>query len=387
MKIGILCLTTPEAGGVHQYSLSAVEALKLLSNDYDIVQIRLETFPKILDKDLVLPINLYKAANLFVKLIRAFDSFFKLEVLDSAIQLAREHLNDFDLLISPIISLFPYHLRKPYVVTIHDFQHKYYPNFFSIKERLTREIIYRTGIHSNMIVVESEFVKKDTVKFLKVDASKIKVIPSPPPTYISRIVLYEDKIPMIINKYHLTGEYLFYPAQFWHHKNHIALLEALKILKERYNLFIPLILCGSKKNNFNNVMKFIESNNLENQVKYLGYVTNEDMPYLYKLSTALVMPTLFESVSLPIWEAFYLGVPVVSSDVCALPEQVGDAGLIFNPNDPEDIAEKIYKIWTDKDLRKILIEKGYKRIKDLTIEKYAEKWRDVIEEVRRSVKK
>lgn len=56
------------------------------------------------------------------------------------------------------------------------------------------------------------------------------------------------------------------------------------------------------------------------------------------------MPTLFESVSLPIWESFYLGVPVVSSDVCALPEQVGDAGLLFDPNNVEDMAEKIYKI-------------------------------------------
>ncbi len=65
------------------------------------------------------------------------------------------------------------------------------------------------------------------------------------------------------------------------------------------------------------------------------------MPYLYKLSTALVMPTLFESVSLPIWESFYLGVPVVSSNVCALPEQVGDAGLLFDPHDIEDMAEKI----------------------------------------------
>ena len=55
------------------------------------------------------------------------------------------------------------------------------------------------------------------------------------------------------------------------------------------------------------------------------------MPYLYKLSTTSVMPTLFESISLPIWEAFYFGVPVVSSNVCALPEQVVNAGLLFDP--------------------------------------------------------
>ncbi len=119
---------------------------------------------------------------------------------------------------------------------------------------------------------------------------------------------------------------------------------------------------------------------MQNQVKYLGYVPNEDIPYLYKLSTALVMPTLFESVSLPIWEAFYLGVPVVSSNVCALPEQVGDAGLLFNPHNIEDMAEKIYKIWTDEELRKVLVQKGFERIKNMTLENYTKEWEKIIKE-------
>jgi len=181
-------------------------------------------------------------------------------------------------------------------------------------------------------------------------------------------------------KYDLPERYIFYPAQFWFHKNHIKLLEALSLLRNKYNTIVPLILVGSKKNNFDNVMKAIEKLNLERQVKYLGYVPDEDMPYLYKLSTALVMPTLFESVSMPIWEAFYLGVPVVSSNVCALPEQVGNAGLLFDPFNIEDIAEKIYKIWIDENLRTELVQKGYNRIKDLTLENYAKQWEDVIEE-------
>jgi len=104
------------------------------------------------------------------------------------------------------------------------------------------------------------------------------------------------------------------------------------------------------------------------------------MPYLYKLSTALVMPTLFESVSLPIWEAFYLGALVVSSNVCALTEQVRDAGLLFEPHNIEDMAEKIYKIWIDDEIRKSLIEKGFKRIKNMTLENYAKEWTKVIDE-------
>ncbi|MCM8824399.1 MAG: glycosyltransferase, partial [Candidatus Omnitrophica bacterium] len=114
--------------------------------------------------------------------------------------------------------------------------------------------------------------------------------------------------------------------------------------------------------------------------RWLGYVPEEDMPYLYKLSTALIMPTLFESVSIPIWEAFNLDVPVVSSNVYALPEQVGDAGLLFDPFNIEEMAEKIYKVWTDEKLRQELIEKGQRRVKDMTLENYARKWEKIIEE-------
>jgi glycosyltransferase involved in cell wall biosynthesis len=70
----------------------------------------------------------------------------------------------------------------------------------------------------------------------------------------------------------------------------------------------------------------------------------------------------------------------VCSNVYALPEQVGDAGLLFDPNNIDDMAEKIYKVWTDEKLRKELVEKGYERIKDMTLENYAKKWEKVISE-------
>jgi len=90
-------------------------------------------------------------------------------------------------------------------------------------------------------------------------------------------------------------------------------------------------------------------------------------------------------VSMPIWEAFYLGVPVLSSNVCALPEQVGDAGLLFDPYNIEDMAEKIYKIWVDENLRAELVKKGYDRIKNLTLENYAKQWEDVIKKYEKDV--
>jgi len=224
-------------------------------------------------------------------------------------------------------------------------------------------------------------VKQDLIDFLNVPPGKIQIIPSPPPSHFITNKIDSTKKEEVKSKHRLEDFFFFYPAQFWPHKNHINLIRALHRIRTNFGQTINLVLAGSPKNKggiFENVMAQIEKLKLRNHVKYLGYVPDADMPYLYKLSTALVMPTLFESVSIPIWEAFYLGVPVVSSNVCALPEQIGEAGLLFDPNNVNDMAEKIYKVWTNEELRKDFIKKGHERVKDLTLKNYAEQWEDVI---------
>lgn len=379
MKIGIITITSPDSGGVYQYTLTMLEAFKkYLTNEYQFIQIKNKNYSTNLNKAIEIK---YNKTSIITNLKLFLYFYTGIKFNDFIDKHNKTEIDKLDLIISPIITFLPYYFQKPYIITIHDFQHKYYPEFFTFMQRLYRNIVYKTAQKANIVVCESEYVKKDIMKFLKVPEEKIHVIQSPPPSYILNIKLSENNYKEIRTKYNLPAKYLFYPAQFWYHKNHINLIRAIKLIKNRYNESINLVLVGSKKNNFENVMNEIKNLSLQNQVKYLGYVPDEDMPYLYKLSTALVMPTLFESVSLPIWEAFYLGVPVVSSNVCALPEQVGDAGLLFNPHDVEDIAEKVYKIWTDESLREELINRGYERIKNLTLENYAKQWEEIIKEV------
>jgi len=370
-NIGILSFSSPKSGGIFQYTISLLEAFKLLLNKYNTIQIRTENFPKILNKEII--IKEKSSKTLKIKRILSILTNFKFK------NLTPNATDNFDLIISPITSFMPLYMYKPYIITIHDFQHKYYPEFFSPKERIIRSILYqKTAKKALFIVCESNYVKQDIINFLGIEHNKIHVIPSPPPKYIFDTKINSEKLNFIKNKYDLTKNFLFYPAQFWYHKNHINLIKALHLIKVKYKQSINLVLVGSKKNNFENVIKEIQNLGLTEQVKYLGYIPNEDMPYLYKLATALVMPTLFESVSMPIWEAFYLGCPVVSSNVCALPEQIGDAGLLFNPNNIEDIAEKIYKIFSNESLRATLIEKGHQKIKNFTIENYALQWDNLL---------
>jgi len=380
MRIGMLTIASPDSGGVFQYTLSITEAIKKItesSNKYEVIQIRNESFPKVFDKEYIIK---NQKTPIGLKIRRIIHAFTGIKIGNLAPDI------DVDFIISPTISLLPFHMKKPYSVTLHDFQQEYYPDFFTFRERIARKIIYKTGLHANVIICESDYVKQDIIKFLNIDENKIKVLPSPPPSYLQTMEIKNENLLAIRKKYDLPEGYIFYPAQFWYHKNHINLLRALKYIKDKYNLEIPLILVGSKKNNFENVMNEIQSLGLGQQIKYLGYVPDKDMPYLYKLATALVMPTLFESVSMPIWEAFYLGCPVVSSNVCALPEQVADAGLIFDPYNIEDIAEKIFIIWTNENLRNELINKGFERVKDLTIENYTKEWEKILEEVKNDIR-
>ena len=110
---------------------------------------------------------------------------------------------------------------------------------------------------------------------------------------------------------------------------------------------LHLVFSGSKQNNQGNVVERIHELGLEGRVRILGYVDSADIPALYSLSRMLVLPTLFESISIPVYEAFALGVPVCSSNVVALPEQIDNAGLLFDPNNPSDIASKIAQILDD----------------------------------------
>lgn len=289
--------------------------------------------------------------------------------------------NCVNLTIAPYTSLTPIYIGSPYIITVHDLQHKYYPRFFGLRERLDRNFVYKNAAKNALFVVcESRFVKKDIIRFLNIAPEKIRVIPSPPPSHLIKLDLQNGDLEKVKIKYGLENKFLFYPAHFWYHKNHINLIRAVDLIKKRHGKNVPLVFVGLKKNNFENAQKVIKQLGLEEQVKYLGYIPDEELPYLYKLAEALIMPSLFESLSLPIWEAFSLGVPVISSNVCALGEQVNDAGLLFDPNDPEDMAKRIYSVMFDDSLRKKLIQKGYEVVKNTTLENYAKQWETVIAE-------
>jgi len=291
-----------------------------------------------------------------------------------------KYFSDIDMFIAPSISAYPhFFLNKPFIFTLHDMQERYYPEFFSIYRRFTRWLNNRTLAQSaKKIICESNYVKNDIIKFTKVNSDKISIIQSPPPQDFLDFKFENNQFDTVRKKYNLPQKYLFYPAQCWFHKNHIKLVEAFELVIKKHP-DINLILTGSQQNNFNNLMKRVDELKLQKKVKHLGYIDYEDLPYLYKMSEMLVMPTLFESISIPIYEAFALKVPVCSSNVVALPEQVGDAGLIFDPNNIEDIAKKCKEYLNNDELLQKKALLGFEKVLNFNHKEYKKRLLQVID--------
>jgi glycosyltransferase involved in cell wall biosynthesis len=260
--------------------------------------------------------------------------------------------------------------------------YKYYSN---IRERATEyfaDIVCRNAAkYSVSTVVDSTQGKNDVAKFFDIPKDKIRIIPHIPPNYIvaNRDMTFKT-INEVLAKYELPEKYVFYPAQFWHHKNHLRLIQALKKISDTHSSIVYLVMTGHPYESYNNVMSLIRQLHMSNQIVHLGYVTDVEMVALYKKSVALVYPTLYGPTNIPPSEAMMLGVPVLCSNLFSMPEQLGDAGLLFDPFNIDDMAEKIFKIWTNENLRTQLIQKGYARVRNLTEENYARQWERVIDD-------
>ena len=165
----------------------------------------------------------------------------------------------------------------------------------------------------------------------------------------------------VLKKHSLELGYFFYPAQFWAHKNHIRILEALVQLNSdgfRFNV----VFSGSNQGNRAHVESFVQRNNLEHQVRFLDFVPAADMPGLYQGCRAVVMPTYFGPTNLPPLEAWTFNKPLIYSRLFA--DQVLDAAILINPDDAHELVSAM-KDCTDTRIRTELIANGQRRLEEI----------------------
>lgn len=266
----------------------------------------------------------------------------------------------------------------PSIYNPHDLQHLYYPQFFTPGALLWRDGMYQAGCHyARVVVAGSQWIKNDIVEQYGVNPKKIQVIPWGSPTQALSEPT-QAQLRQVREKYTLPEIFAFYPAMLWEHKNHLRLLDALAYLRDQKGLTINLVCTGSLQSAFWPKIKVhLEKLNLQSQVQFLGMVPANELRAVYKTSQFVIIPTLFEAASGPVFEAWHEDVPVACSTVTSLPEQVGDAALLFDPFSVEAIADVLNRMSIDACLRQQLVEKGTKRLSDFSWERTAKAYRAV----------
>src|SRR5262249_712600 len=149
---------------------------------------------------------------------------------------------EFEVSVSPKTCLAGVRLARRSIVTVHDMQHRRLPHFFSLRRRLQRDWLYRRTVRGvDAVVCETEHVKRGVVEAYGKDPGAIHVLPSPPPRYVMDAKLDQVTLKAVRESRRLPAEYLLYPAQFWPHKNHVVLVEAMALLRKS-GVDVPLIL-------------------------------------------------------------------------------------------------------------------------------------------------
>ncbi len=263
----------------------------------------------------------------------------------------------------------------PSIYQPHDLQHVHLPRFFTRRQRRYRERAYRAYCEqAARVVVSSTWVKNDVVRHLSLAPEKVQVVPLAP-----IVEHYAEPSPEALSairrKFALPERFALYPAQTWPHKNHKALLDALARVRDRHGVVAPLV-CSGRVTDFGaEICAHARRLGLDSALQLVGFVSPDELQGLYRMARAVVIPTLFEAASFPLWEAFQNGVPAACSNVTSLPEQAGDAALVFDPRNPDAIAEAIFALWTDEPLRQRLVARARTRVASFTWERTARLFR------------
>jgi len=201
--------------------------------------------------------------------------------------------------------------------------------------------------------------KKLIMQYFGIDENRIIKVNFVPSELIKEgsDTLTED----VVKKYSLENKYIFYPAQFWPHKNHVYIIKAMHILTQDYHINLGAVFCGSDRGMLGKINEMVTAAGLENNVKLLGFVSGTDLVALYKNALAVVMPSYMGFSNLPPIEAVYWGVPVFYSDLPQFHEQMGDSVIYVDLKNPADLANKIQRLIADEKFQRDVAERMLKK--------------------------
>jgi len=278
---------------------------------------------------------------------------------------------------SPVQLFSTFDFSIPAVLNLHDLQHLHFPENFPAGDLEARNKLYMLSANlADAILTSSDFVRKEVIERMGIAAEKVFTVPV---TVNPQVLDGLKQFPLeeARKHYRLPGIYGYYPAHFWPHKNHLTLVRALRMVRERNpSIDLKLVFTGSRGHSgWPKVAEELNRLNLKEHVLILDHIPVGHLAAIYRSARFCVVPSLFEASSYPVIEAQLLGCPVMCSNVTSLPELVrGGCGALFDPRSEEDLAEKMEQWLRDPGDAQRHAERGRERaLKAHSMEGYAEK--------------
>ena len=344
MKIGVgLNWLSPENGGATNYTLTLLRQWPQHVIDHPMV---LFSFP-------------HNDALLATLPPDARRHEIRLQIQEEALQ----HFDKIDVYFCPFGRLWPRPVRKPSVVTFHDMQERFYPEFFTAAQREERFFHYDWSLRmADAVIAISEFTRETAIKIAGASPGKVHVVHHVPD------VLPPPQKPGGDHQLLEGRPFFFYPANFWEHKNHLRLLAAIRKIEAQGDQ-IGLVCTGSLLGREGEWHEAVRTAGVAKCVLHLGQVTRAEITWLYQNARGLVFPSLFEGFGIPLLEAMQTDCPITSGHNTSQPDVARSSALYFDATNPDSIAAAILRLHHDAALRQRLVTAGRERLRAFTVKK------------------
>lgn len=295
------------------------------------------------------------------------------------VSLSRQLLKDGIEIFHGLTHEMPYQFPKKQirsVVTIHDLIFLRLPHMYRLSDRYIYEKRYRYSCETaDRIVAVSRQTADDIVEFFHISPDKIDVVyQGCNPMFNTEVPLIEKEI--LRMKYMLPKSFILYVGTIEERKNLLTLIKAMHYGK----IDIPLVVIGKPTPYLNKIIEFIERHSLINII-FCDIVQNQDLPGLYQLADLFVYPSIFEGFGIPILEALYSRVPVITSRSSSMTEVGGDHTMYIDPNNVEEMSAAIKKVLYNRDLQERMITEGYRYARNFDPGKVADNIMQVYQKI------
>ena len=287
-----------------------------------------------------------------------------------------------DMVILPQINLFLFKLA-PTILFQYDLIEYHVPNQKWYK-MLFRKMTFPVALNlADKIVCIAESGKNDVEKVFGIPDGKISVVYCGVDTKVFTQIDTQTASDFIRRQYDINDKFILFTGTLTHpQKNLIRLVEAYRILVDK-GVTHKLVLVGGKGKDADLIIKRIDELQLAENVIISGYVPDEDLPYFYSAASLFCFPSLYEGFGIPVLEAMACGCPVVTSNTSSLPEVAGDAALLVDPYKADEIAEGLYQLVSNEQVRNKCIINGFQQVRKFTWDRAGRQLLDTIHEVAR----